>query len=53
MRFTLDVIGEKGRGRFHAVCTLDDYRVYDWQPSLWQYGPQRTPIDHVPERVPR
>lgn len=52
MRFTLDVVGERGRGTFFAVCTLDDYRVYDWQPSTWRFGGREQRVDDVPRRVP-
>jgi hypothetical protein len=53
MRFTLDVVGERGRGTFQAICTLDDYTVYDWQPGHWHFGQRDVAIEHVPERVPR
>lgn len=45
MRFTLEVIGERGRGMFHANCTLDESRIYDWQPARWIIAGREQRID--------
>ena len=52
MRFVLEVVGERGRGTFTAVCTLDDARVYDWQPSTWRFASREVQVDAVPPVVP-
>lgn len=52
MHFTLDVIGNRGSGIFHADCTLDEYRVYDWRPARWKVEDREQRIEHVSERVP-
>lgn len=53
MLFVLDVVGERGRGVFHANCTLDDDRVYSWNPGRWLSQGREQRIDKVPDRVPR
>jgi hypothetical protein len=53
MRFTLEVIGSHGQGTFQAVCTLDDYTVYEWQSGRWTFRDHAVHVDHVAERVPR
>lgn len=53
MLFVLDVVGDRGAGVFHADCTLDEYRVYDWRAGRWLSRGRDTRIDHVPELVPR
>ena len=52
MLFVLEVVGERGRGVFHADCTLDDHRVYGWNPGRWLSRGREQRIDAVPERVP-
>lgn len=53
MIFALDVSGPRGRGVFHANCTLDDEHVFDWQPGSWRYAGHEVRIDAVPPLVPR
>jgi hypothetical protein len=51
MRFTLDVVGERGTGTFYADCTLDDHRVYDWLPARWTFRGRTVRIDRAPGRL--
>jgi hypothetical protein len=38
MHFSLDVVGDRGRGVFHVDCTLDDSAIYDWHSARWVFG---------------
>ena len=53
MLFVLDVVGDRGAGVFHADCTLDEYRVYDWRAGRWLSQGRELRIERVPELVPR
>lgn len=48
MHFALDVVGERGKGVFHADCTLDDSRVYDWREGRWIANGREQRIATVP-----
>jgi hypothetical protein len=45
MRFTLDVIGERGAGIFVADGTIDEDRITDWRSGVWSFGGRTTEID--------
>ena len=52
MVFSLDVIGQQGRGIFYADCTLDQWRVYEWRSGRWVAKGHEQRIEQVSERVP-
>jgi len=47
MRFTLEVVGDRGAGIFWADCTIAGGRVSDWRSSRWTYHGKATPIADV------
>lgn len=52
MVFSLEVIGQQGRGIFYADCTLDQWRVYEWRSGRWLARGREQRIEQVSERVP-
>jgi hypothetical protein len=52
MMFSLEVIGQRGRGVFYADCTLDQWRVYEWRSGRWVAKGHEQRIEQVSERVP-
>jgi hypothetical protein len=48
MRFTLEVVGDKGAGTLWADCTLSSGRVMSWTSGRWTFHGQTTPINVVP-----
>ena len=48
MKFTLEVVGEKGFGLFKADCTLDGDAVMEWRPSQWIFNGRTTVIRSAP-----
>jgi hypothetical protein len=45
MRFTLEVVGDKGAGTFWADCTISDGRVMSWTSGRWTFHGQTTPVN--------
>jgi hypothetical protein len=51
MHFALDVVGQHGAGVFHADCTLDEARVYDWREGRWVMNGREQNIAAVPTHI--
>lgn len=44
MKFTLDVVGEKGRGLLRAHATLSEGQIVRWDEGLWTFDGRNRPI---------
>ena len=47
INMVLDVVGEKGAGTLHVHCTIDQGRVFYWQPATWTMNEHTIEISTV------